>query len=166
MSEDLLTTSIVRVPVPEELQQRICSSGTSPSYENLKNLHDFVVNSLESVSIDPRAVLFSGHNLDSPKMPDEEEGIYFFGNESSLHPETQPEPDDPGVVVNPLLYALSGGVLGVYDMQKIAELHAQDLCRLAPDYPDNDFGVWAFMFSSPADLEHTKVAEFVFDGTK
>ena len=142
MSETVLTPQAPTFPLPSHLKEsaRAAESGVA-DYDTIARLHDYVTASLGSIGIDPGSVLFSGYNPSSLKRGGlEEDDAYYFGNETSIHPETNPDPDDPGVIVNPLIFAAKYGVLGVYDMMSIGRLCEQGKMQLSKRL--SRFGIW------------------------
>ena len=137
------------------------------SEETIARLASEVMSFLSGHGIDPSKVLLAGFNADHPiqkgseHWPDDKEApLFHFGNIRSLTPPQafagDGQPEIEHWVVNPLLYAIEGGSLAIYDKQKLDELSGGSL----PDDPEEEaaFGTYAYEVA-PELLEQAKIAQ-------
>ncbi len=132
---------------------------------------------LKSNNIDPNTVLFAGYNATIGKDQNTEFATdggghtHFFGANISLDPPS--EGDDEDVfgeknATNPILYALRGGTLGIYDIGILSAMVKQGALKDS-DRPDADavdideFGTVA-LDGATSDIDKAKIAVLTFNG--
>ena len=107
----------------------------------IKLVQELVRQFVGKYSLDSKNLLFCGFNKELPKDPDgEHQGAIFMGDYLSLglpsDLDAAPEIQGEHWVVNPILYALEGGSLAIYDRTGIES----DRNLHIPEPIDVDFG--------------------------
>lgn len=151
----------------------------TPSAEILNRARGDVLSFLSENNIDPQSVVFSGYDSNSAKPDggefDEGDGkhSHYFGTIDGMLPPLDSDDEDIAGdknAGNPLIYALNGGTLGIYDLSQLRDMTDKGILADV-NYPDSrvvdidDHGTLA-LIGTPANIESAKIGELHFRNSR
>lgn len=135
-----------------------------PDEAQIEAIREHIQQQLEMLAIDAGRVVFAGYNPQIEKTeggehwPDDEKPHYYFGTwQSTSASETFGGDDEEAGErwsVNPLKYALEGGVLGVYDRAILDALNGG-----TPTEYDEEYGTILYTGIEPDQVNAARLAE-------
>lgn len=150
----------------------------TPPPETLSRARQEVLSFLAENDIDPKSVVFSGYDpkIGKPYGGEFDEGdgrhSYYFGTIDSMSPPSGSDSEEVAEeknAVNPIIYAIRHGALGIYSLKKLRDM-ASEGSLVDVDYPNsrevsiNSFHTVALV-GTPVDIEGAKIRELHFTET-